>query len=262
MPMIDEITGEKKQDIQDAKEEKTEESEESVKDTGFDLNEFFKAGVHFGHKTSKWNPAMKKNIHSSKDSIHIIDLEKTAEYLKEALGFVKKIVENDGVIVLIGTKKQSAQVVKDAAIKCNMPYVVDRWIGGTFTNFDTIHSQIKKMKSLEKQKEDGELSKYTKKEQMKIGEEIERLNRLMGGIKGLEKLPEAIFVVDLVKDLLPIKEAKKKDIKVVGLADTNTDPKLIDYPIPANDDAISSITLLLNIVADAINEAKTTIKKD
>lgn len=224
----------------------------------FNLEEFLKAGVHFGHKTSKWNPAMKKYIYGVKDTIHIIDLEKTAEQLKSALEYISQTVMNGGVIMFIGTKKQAAEPVKNAALKCNMPYVINRWIGGTFTNFNTINSQIKKLKDLEKQKEQGELAKYTKREQMKFDEEIQRLNTLMGGIKELSKLPDAIFIVDLIKDILPIKEAKKKNVTVVGLTDTNTNPNLADYPIPANDGAISSINLLLNITADAINKVKAT----
>lgn len=222
----------------------------------FNLEEFFKAGVHFGHKTSKWNPAMKKYIYGTKDTIHIIDLEKTSECLEQASRFITDIISKNGTVMLIGTKKQAAEPVKEAALKCDMPYVINRWIGGTFTNFDTIHSQIKKLKDLEKQKEQGELSKYTKREQMIFDEEIERLNTLMGGIKNLDRLPEAIFVVDLIKDILPVKESKKRGIKTIGLADTNTHPDSVDFPIPANDDAISSITLLLNIIADTINEAK------
>lgn len=242
--------------------EETIQEEKQAKAGLFNLEDFFKAGVHFGHKTSKWNPAMKKYIYGSKDGIHIIDLEKTSESLSAALEFIKGIVRQGGTIVMIGTKKQVVEPVKQAALACGMPYVVKRWIGGTFTNFHTINTQIKHLKDLEKQRESGELSKYTKWEQVKFGEEIERLNNLMGGIKDLDKMPEAIFVVDLIKDSLPVREAKRKDIKVVGLADTNTDPALIDYPIPANDDAISSVTLLLNIVAGAINEAKAEAVKD
>lgn len=234
-----------------------ESQEKVVRQIGdFNLEEFLKAGVHFGHKTSKWNPAMKKYIFGSKDGIHIIDLEKTVECLKQALDFAGKVISAGGVIMMIGTKKQAAQPIKEAAEKCAMPYVVNRWIGGTFTNFNTINSQIKKLKDLEKQQEQGELSKYTKREQMLFAEEIERINTLMGGIKELNKLPEAIFVVDLIKDLLSIKEAKKRNIKIIGLADTNTDPTLVDYPIPANDDAISAITLFANIVSDHINKVK------
>lgn len=221
----------------------------------FNLEEFLKAGVHFGHKTSKWNPAMKKYIYGTKDAIHIIDLEKTAEGLKQALDFITRVTSQGGTIMFIGTKKQAAEPVKQAAIKCNMPYVVNRWIGGTFTNFNTINSQIKKLKDLEKRKEQGDLVKYTKREQMLFDEEMKRLNNLMGGIKDLNKLPDAILVVDLIKDILPIREAKKRNVKVVGIADTNTDPVLVDYPIPANDDAISSVTLIFNIIADAINKA-------
>lgn len=235
-----------------------EQEQELPKINDFDLEEFLKAGVHFGHKTSKWNPAMKKYIYGAKDTIHIIDLEKTAEQLKSVLEYISRTIMNGGVIMLIGTKKQAAEPVKTAALKCEMPYVINRWIGGTFTNFNTINSQIKKLKDLEKQQEQGELAKYTKREQMKFGEEIQRLNTLMGGIKELSKLPDAIFVVDLIKDILPIKESKKKNVTVIGLADTNTNPNLADYPIPANDDAISSITLFLNIVADTINKAKAT----
>lgn len=235
---------------------------ESVTFAGnFNLEDFFKAGVHFGHKTSKWNPAMKKYIYGTKDTIHIIDLEKTSECLEQASRFITDVISKNGVIMFIGTKKQAAEPVKQVALKCNMPYVINRWIGGTFTNFNTIHSQIKKMKDLEKQKEQGGLAKYTKREQMLFDEEIERLNTLMGGIKDLDRLPEAIFVVDLIKDILPVREAKKRDIKTIGFADTNTDPNSVDFPIPANDDAISSITLLLNIIADIINKAKASSVK-
>lgn len=241
--------------------EQVNEKESTTFVGSFNLENFFKAGVHFGHKTSKWNPAMKKYIYGTKDTIHIIDLEKTSECLERASRFITDVISKNGIIMFIGTKKQAAEPVKQAALKCDMPYVINRWIGGTFTNFNTIHSQIKKMKDLEKQKEQGELVKYTKREQMLFDEEIKRLNTLMGGIKDLDRLPDAIFVIDLIKDILSVKEAKKRDVKTIGFADTNTDPNSVDFPIPANDDAISSITLLLSIITDTINKAKASSVK-
>lgn len=218
------------------------------------LQEMLKAGVHFGHQTSRWHPKMEPYIFCQREGIHIIDLQKTQEKLKEALEFIKKLASSGKKILFVGTKKQAKEIVKKAAESCQMPYIIERWLGGTFTNFKTIHKQIVKLRDLEKKQKLGEFNKYTKKEQLLISEEIARLERFLGGIKELDELPGAVFVVDAVRDALPVKEARRVNIPVVALVDTNANPELIDWPIPSNDDAIKVIELMVNTVAEVIKE--------
>lgn len=217
-----------------------------------DLEEMTQAGVHFGHAPSRLNPKMEPYLYGIRNTINIIDLKKTAKKLNQALAFIKNLVEEDKTLVLVGTKVQVQDLTKKTAEECNFPYVTERWIGGTFTNFKVISKRINYLKELEEKKEKGEFEKYTKKERAEIDQEIEKLNKKFGGLKSLDELPEAIFVLDMKKDSLAIKEAREKGIKVIGLADTNVDPTLADYPIPGNDDAISSVEYILNKLKEVI----------
>lgn len=226
------------------------------------MTEMLKLGVHFGHRKSKFNPKMEPYIYTLRNGVHIIDLEQTVQKLKEALEFVKEVIAKDGQILFVGTKRQAKKPIEEAAGKCGMSYVTDRWLGGTFTNFKVIYKQIEKLRELEAKIESEEIKKYTKKEQHEFRKEIGRLNKMMGGIKTMDELPQAIFVIDINQDDLAIKEAKRINIPVIALADTNTDPTLVDYPIPSNDDAIQVIEMMTEAVAEEINKAKKDVKKE
>ena len=220
------------------------------------LMEMLKAGVHFGHKTSLWNPKMSQYIFTQRNNIHILDLEKTHQKLNEALNFAKDIASKGGNVLFVGTKRQAKEEVRKAAESCGMPYVVTRWLGGTFTNFRTIQKTIKKMEKYEKMIADGEISKYTKKEQLMIARELEKMKSFFSGIKDMKKLPDAIFVLDSKYDHIPVEEARQSKVKVIGLVDTNSDPTKIDFVIPSNDDAIKVIAFMASTMAEAINEGK------
>ena len=223
------------------------------------LEELLKKGVHFGHKTSKRYPKASSYIHSERNGIHIIDLQKTSDALKEALAFVEKITKAGGVILFIGSKKQAKQIVKEAADNCGMPYIVGRWLGGTFTNFANIVKLTKKLERLEKEEQDGTWDMYIKKEQVTFKKEMNKLLDTVGGIKSMKKLPQAVFVVDIKKESTAVSEAIKMGISVIAMTDTNVNPEKTTYPIPANDDAIKSITMISNIMAEAINQAKSQV---
>ncbi len=223
---------------------------------GLDVEEMAKAGLHFGHRISKTHPKMLPFIFGMRNTIHIIDLEKTKEKFIEALKFLREATLEKKVILFVGTKPQIRDLVKQTAIETQNPYVVYRWIGGTFTNFPEIKKRVDYLRELERKKEAGEFEKYTKKERMEIEEEIEKLERKFGGIKNLEKLPDIIFVCDMVKNKLAVDEAKRKGVKIVAISDTNADPSLADYPIPANDDAVSSVKYILEKVKEVILSAK------
>lgn len=220
------------------------------------LMEMLKAGVHFGHKTSLWNPKMSSYIYTSRNNIHILDLEKTKNKLTTALDFAKNIAATGGSVLFVGTKRQAKDEVRKAAESAGMPYVVTRWLGGTFTNFRTIQRTIKKMEKYEKMIADGEISKYTKKEQLMIKREVEKMKNFFSGIKDMKKLPEAIFVLDTKYDHIPVEEARQSKVKIIGIVDTNSDPSNIDYVIPSNDDAIKVIQFMANVMAEAINEGR------
>lgn len=226
------------------------------------LPDLLKAGVHFGHKTSKRNPKMKSYIFGSKNEISIIDLEKTAERLTEALDFCRSTARQGGVIIFVGSKRQAQEAVKKHALACGMPYVHTRWIGGTITNYAIISKMIKNYLKMKEKTEAGEYKKYTKKEQLELSRKIEELDGLIGGIQTLTKLPDALYIIDPRKEETPFKEALKRHIPVVALCDTNTNPENITYPIPANDDAIKSIDIITEAIADAIREGKAQRAKD
>ena len=221
------------------------------------IEELLTAGVHFGHLSSRWNPKMKPFIFTTRNKIHVINLEKTLEKLRIALDFVKGLASRGGTILFIGTKRQAKDEVKKAAVLCGMPYVTIRWLGGTFTNFKTIQKTIKKLEKLQSLAASPDFEvKYIKKERLLIQREILKLENLFDGIKTMKKLPEAIFAVDVNHDKIAVKEAKKMGIKVVGLVDTNSDIEDINYPVPSNDDAIKAIALMTHIFAEGINEGK------
>jgi len=239
-------------------------AETKSKKTSLNLKteEMAQAGLHFGHKSSKIHPKMKPYLYGVRNGVHIIDLEKTAEKLKEALNFMKEAVADGKIILIVGTKIQAKALVKQTAEECGLPYITERWLGGTLTNFETIKKRIDYFKDLERKKKEGELENYTKKERIKFDEELKNLEIKFGGIKILDKVPDIVFVLDMQKDDLAIKEAKAKDVKVVALADTNVDPTLADYPIPANDDAMLSVKYILEKVKEVIKIAQSKVKKE
>ena len=214
--------------------------------------EMFKAGVFFGHKKSNRHPKMEGYIFGTRNNIQIIDLQKTMEGLQAALEFIEEIIKKGGKILFIGIRPQAQKIIEETAKNCRMPYVALRWIGGLLTNFKTIRKRIDYFIDLEKQRDTGELKKYTKKEQSKIEKEIEKLKKNYQGLCDLNKLPDAIFVLGVKGHMTPIREAKRKKIPVISLVDTDSDPTMIDYIIPANDEAISSLTLILKKIEEAI----------
>jgi len=220
------------------------------------VKELLEAGAHFGHLTSVWHPKMKDYIFTQRNRIHIIDLEKTAERLDRAYAFVRKLITNGQTLLFVGTKKQAQQIIEEEASRCGMCYVNERWIGGTLTNFDTIQSRINYLVGLEDRQIKGELEHLPKKEKSKIEKEISRLNIKIGGFKEMDTLPGALFVVDIIKDKIALSEAKKLGVPVVAIVDTNCNPEEVDYPIPANDDAIKAIKLICSRIADAVLEGK------
>lgn len=220
-----------------------------------DIKDLFEAGVHFGHKTSRWHPKMAPYIHSKRQDSHIINLEKTVEALEVALPFLTRVAANGKQILFVGTKKHTKDLVKEAAIAIKQPYVTERWIGGILTNVATVNQQIKKLKDLERRMESGDLEKrFTKLEVQRFQEEIDDLNVKYGGIKELNGKPGAIFVIDAIGDLNAIKEAKALGVPVIAVVDSNADPSLVDYVIPGNDDAIKGIQLIVNYICSAIRE--------
>lgn len=227
-----------------------------VRDFNINLEEMAQAGLHFGHKTSRIHPKMSPYLAGVKNTIHIIDLEKTKEKLEEALGFVRQLIIDNKTLLVIGTKVQVKSLVENLAKELSLPYVSERWLGGTFTNFEIIKKRTEYFKELEKKKKEGELEKYTKRERIKIDKELRDLEVKFGGIKNLAKLPDAVLILDIKKDNLALKEARMKEIKIIGISHTNTDPSLVDYPIPANDDSISSVKYVLDKVKEIILKVK------
>lgn len=218
------------------------------------MKALLEAGVHFGHQTRRWNPKMKPYIFTERNGIHIIDLQQTVVRLQDAYDFVRDLVAQGETILFVGTKKQAQEAVESEAARCGMYYVSQRWLGGTLTNFATIQSRIDYLVRLEDRKAKGELERLPKKEQLKLDDEIERLNRQLGGIKEMTRLPGALFVIDTPKERIAMKEALRLSIPVVAIADTNCDPYEMDYPIPGNDDAIRAVKLMAGKMADAVLE--------
>jgi len=227
-----------------------------------DIKELFEAGAHFGHKTSRWHPKMAPYIHSARNGSHIIDLNKTAECLVAALSFIEEAVSQGKQVLLVGTKRQAHDPIKELAEKTGMPYVVERWLGGMLTNSATIGERVKHLKDLEEKMASGQLaSKYGKLEVQRFQEEIDAMNHTYGGIKNLNGKPGAVFVVDVLHEANAIKEAKKLHIPVVAMIDTNANPTTVEYPIPSNDDSIKTINLITRYLETAITNGKTKREK-
>ncbi|HEX5418130.1 MAG TPA: 30S ribosomal protein S2 [Chloroflexota bacterium] len=212
------------------------------------------AGVHFGHQTRRWNPRMKPYIFTERNGIHIIDLQQTVNKLNEAYNFVRDLTSNNGTLLFVGTKKQAQEAIETEAKRAEMPYVTQRWLGGMLTNFRTIQTRLRRLEELEQSKAAGDFERLPKKEASQLEEEIVRLNRLLGGVKGMRRIPNALFIIDPHKERLAVAEARRLEIPIVALLDTNCNPDEIDYPIPANDDAIRAVKLLTGKVADAALE--------
>ena len=216
--------------------------------------------VHFGHRTHKWDPRMRKYIHGEKDGTHLFNLEKTYKGLDEALKFVSKLVSEGKTILFVSTKPQALSVIKDTAKDCNMPYVITRWIPGFLTNYVTISKRIRYLNDLKEQEATGEFEKYTKKEALQLKKTIAKLETSLGGVQEITRVPDAVFLIDCVRDNIVVKEANKKKIPVVSIVDTNANPEEITYPIPGNDDAIKSIKYLIGKIADVIKQSKKSTK--
>ena len=220
------------------------------------MKQLLEAGVHFGHQTRRWDPKMAEYIFQARNGIHIIDLQKTSKKLDEAYAFLKEQAEEGKTVLFVGTKKQAQECMKEAAIKCGMFYVDQRWLGGMLTNFETIRTRVQRLKDLEAMQEDGTFDVLPKKEVILLKKEMEKLERNLGGIKDMEELPGVIFLVDPKKERIAILEAKKLGIPVVGLVDTNCNPEEVDYAIPGNDDAIRAVKLIADVMANAVIEGK------
>ena len=218
------------------------------------MKQLLEAGVHFGHQTRRWDPKMAEYIFQARNGIHIIDLQKTSKKLDEAYAFLKEQAEEGKTVLFVGTKKQAQECVKEAAEKCGMYYVDQRWLGGMLTNFDTIRARVQRLKDLEAMQEDGTFDVLPKKEVILLKKEMEKLERNLGGIKEMDKIPGVIFLVDPKKERIAVLEAKKLNIPVIGLVDTNCNPEEVDYAIPGNDDAIRAVKLIADVMANAIIE--------
>lgn len=220
------------------------------------MSYLLEAGVHFGHQTKRWNPKMKEYIFTSRDDIYIIDLEKTASCIESAYAEIKKIAENGGNFLFVGTKKQANEAAKEEALRSNSYYVIERWLGGTLTNFRTIRKKIKRLEEIEKMEADGLFEVLPKKEVIGLKKEYDKLNKVLCGIRNMEKLPDALIIVDPKKEINAIHEARKLNIPVFGLVDTNCDPDDVDFVIPGNDDAVRSVKVVLGVLNNAICEAR------
>ena len=218
------------------------------------LEDLFQAGSHFGHQTKYWNPKMDRFIFGTRNKIHIINLEHTVEMIKPATEFIKSIAKKNNKILFVGTKRTASKIIKEEAMRCDMPYVNERWLGGMLTNYKTIRSSIKRLEDLSRKKEDGTFRKLTKKEGLKIQREIDKLKKSIGGITEMGGLPDALFVVDVKREIIAVSEASKMGIPIVGIVDTNCNPEGIDYVIPGNDDASRSIFLFTRAASDACLE--------
>ena len=230
--------------------------QEDFKMSVVSMKQLLEAGVHFGHQTRRWNPKMSRFIFTERNGIYIIDLQKTVKKVEEAYNFIREVAANGQTILFVGTKKQAQNAIKDEALRCNMFYVNQRWLGGMLTNFRTIQNRVARLKELEKMFEDGTVEQYPKKEVILMKRELDKLEKNLGGIKDMKKLPGCIVVIDSKKEEIAVKEARKLNIPVIATVDTNCDPDVIDFPIPANDDAIRAVKLLASKMADAVLEGR------
>lgn len=220
------------------------------------MRELLEAGVHFGHQVKKWNPKMSAYIFTARNGVHILDLAKTVDGLSDACEYVKKFAANGGQIMFLATKKQAQEIVKEEAKRAGTLYMTERWVGGFLTNFEIVSKSIKKLSELKEKKEKGEFENYTKKEQLLIDREIAKLERWYGGVEGSTQIPDAIYIVDCKYEDSAVREANKKGVPIVAICDTNSDPTVIDFPIPGNDDAIKAIKIITATIADAYLEGK------
>ncbi len=222
------------------------------------MRQMLEAGVHFGHQTRYWNPKMATFIFGQRNKIHIVNLEKTLPLFREAANFVGTLTANGGKVLFVGTKRAAREAIRDEAKRCGAPYVNHRWLGGMLTNFKTIRQSIKRLKELEAMFEDGSIERFSKKEALDLSRERDKLDRSLGGIKDMDHLPDALFVVDVGHEKIAVTEANKLGIPVVGIVDTNNDPSKIDYVIPGNDDAIRAVRLYIQGIADAVLDGRAT----
>jgi len=220
------------------------------------MKQLLEAGVHFGHQTRRWNPKMKRFIHGERSGIHIVDLHQTLNHLESSYVFVRDLVANGGTVLFIGTKKQAQDSIQSYAERCNMPYINERWLGGMLTNFQTISKRVSKMQDYRRMRDSGEFEAMPKKEALLISRELVKLERNLGGIRDMKKLPEAVFVLDTKKEHIAVTEARKIGIPIVAVVDTNCDPDLVDYAIPGNDDAIRAGELMSRVISDAVLEGR------
>ncbi|MCH8994825.1 MAG: 30S ribosomal protein S2 [Chloroflexi bacterium] len=223
------------------------------------MKALLEAGVHFGHQTRRWNPKMRPFIFTERNGIHIIDLQQTVSRLTAALDFIRDVVNGGQQVLLVGTKKQARDAIESEAQRCGMPYVTNRWLGGTLTNFTTIQARSEYLVRREEARERGDFERLHKKEALGIDKEIEKLNRHLGGIKQMNRLPGAVFIIDPAAELIAVAESRRVKVPIVAMCDTNCDPDLIDYPIPSNDDAIRAIKLITGRIADAVLEGMALI---
>src|SRR5437588_2211130 len=230
------------------------------------MKQLLEAGVHFGHQTRRWNPKMKPYIYTERNGIHIIDLQKTVSMLDRAYNYVQDVTSQGGNVLFVGTKKQAQDAIAEEASRAGQFYVNQRWLGGLLTNFQTIQQRLRRLEELERMRESGDLENRPKKEQLKLNDQAAKLERMLGGIRGMRRLPDVLFVVDTRKEHIAIHEAQRLDIPVVALLDTNSDPDVVDYGIPANDDAIRAVRLLSSKMADAayegLQERQSTMAKE
>ncbi len=215
------------------------------------VKELFEAGVHFGHQTKRWNPKMRPFIYGARSGIHIVDLDQTARLFKRAFDFLSETVARGGSVLFVGTKRQAQEIVREEARRAGMYFVTNRWLGGTLTNFRTIKGGLDRLRTLERMKEDGTYSQLPKKETVQLEKERARLEKYIGGLKGMGTVPQAIFVIDPAQETIAVSEAKRLGVPIVAITDTNCDPDMVDYVIPGNDDAIRSVRLITGAVADA-----------
>lgn len=226
------------------------------------LEEMLKAGAHFGHKKSRWHPKMEQYIFGDRHGIHILNLEETQKQLETVLAQAKQMAKEGKVILFVSTKPQAREIVKAAALDCDAPYLTDRWLGGMLTNFTEMKRLIKKYLRLKEEQATGELEKYTKKERLEIGKEIEKMDGYLGGLGSLEKMPDALFLPSVQQEKTAMKEARAMEVPVIGVCDSNANPRFVEYVIPANDDAVKSITLIVNLMSAAIKEGKAEREKE
>jgi len=220
------------------------------------MKALLESGVHFGHRTNKWNPYMRPYIFTERNGIHIIDLQQTVKFLTNSYNLVRDTVAAGGTVMFIGTKRQAQETITEEAIRCGMPYVTERWLGGMITNWSTMYSRIQELERLEHLRDSGEINRLTKKEGLLISREIKRLQSRLSGVRNMKNLPELVFIVDVLREHTAVHEANIKGVPVIALVDTNCDPRGVDYVIPSNDDAIRAIKLLVGKIADAVIEGK------